>query len=163
MQYTYRVNDPLPSRQLTKLLELMTVTGVMAKNYPVAEVMFQGRRRNPRVKVDRRYQVLGGVNRRRLIGVEINGEPPEEGAPFVFPPDGQGAVFIDTEDKPYDVVVVACLALAKHLFPKSIDIYSEGGPTHWRQGVALANWAVQISVPKELRHLPPTVVANPIV
>lgn len=46
--------------------------------------------------------------------------------------------FCKTARKPYDLVVVACLAVLKHRLGESFSVTSDGKPIDWADGVLLA-------------------------
>jgi hypothetical protein len=56
---------------------------------------------------------------------------------FHFPGE-DGFSFCKTAAKPYDVVVTACLAVAKDIFGDEIDVSSDGDSEDWVKGVELA-------------------------
>jgi len=47
--------------------------------------------------------------------------------------------FCKTAQKPYDVVVVACLATLKHYLKEGFNVSSDGDAADWADGVKLAN------------------------
>lgn len=51
-------------------------------------------------------------------------------------------IFCKTAYKPYDTVVTAVLSAINHIAPGALDIDSDGEPSDWRRGVALANLAL---------------------
>jgi len=56
---------------------------------------------------------------------------------------GQGHfAFCKTAYKPYDVVVTAILCLAAHITEGAFKVSSDGGPSDWAEGLALANKVV---------------------
>ena len=68
--------------------------------------------------------------------VSFNGVPPNDHETFLFPEqDG----FCKTAQKPYDIVVVACLAIAKDVFGAEIRVSSDGKGEDWDAGVRLAS------------------------
>lgn len=52
--------------------------------------------------------------------------------------DGRGFSFCKTAQKPYDVLVVACLIILKHYLGKNIDVASDGDKIDWVHGLELA-------------------------
>ncbi len=52
-----------------------------------------------------------------------------------------------TAQKPYDVVVTACLAVAAEVIGDGIDVSSDGEPEDWEDGVALASKVLGRDVP----------------
>jgi hypothetical protein len=79
-------------------------------------------------------------------GVEKDGNDHET---FSFPDDG-GRNFCKTAQKPYDLVVVACLAAAKDRLGPLLEVSSDGDPDEWEEGVAFASKVLE------------RVIANPI-
>lgn len=53
--------------------------------------------------------------------------------------------FCKTAQKPYDAAVVACLVLMEHFAPGVLKISSDGDPTDWAGGLALAEAATGIT------------------
>lgn len=71
--------------------------------------------------------------------IVFNGKGDEDShETFAFPPEGP-FTFCKTASKPYDIVVVACLAVAKDCLSSMIDISSDGDRGKWEEGVALAS------------------------
>jgi hypothetical protein len=68
--------------------------------------------------------------------VSFNGATPNDYESFLFP-DQDG--FCKTAKEPYDVVVIACLAIAKDVFGEEIRVRSDGGGEDWDEGVRLAS------------------------
>lgn len=59
--------------------------------------------------------------------------------------------FCKTARRPYDVVVVACLAVLNH-FVKNVVVTSDGDTDEWKEGIALAKKFVpDIATPKYIR------------
>ena len=56
---------------------------------------------------------------------------------FHFPGE-HGFNFCKTAAKPYDIVVTACLAVAKDIFGSEISVSSDGEAEDWVKGVELA-------------------------
>jgi len=50
-----------------------------------------------------------------------------------------GREFTKTARKPYDLIVVACLAVAKDIFGEEIDVSSDGDHEDWEAGTAFAS------------------------
>ena len=68
--------------------------------------------------------------------IAFNGKSPNEYETFDFPgEDG----FCKTQNRPYDIVVVACLAIAKDILGNEIEVSSDGGAEDWVAGVQLAS------------------------
>jgi len=55
-------------------------------------------------------------------------------------------VFCKTAQKPYDKYVVACLIIAKSIFGKDVNIYSNGSLEEWQEGKKLAETAMNSTV-----------------
>lgn len=56
--------------------------------------------------------------------------------------------FCKTAYKPYDIVVVACLAYLAHFC--GVNVRSDGGMDDWSAGVALANRVSDVTIPNPL-------------
>jgi hypothetical protein len=52
-----------------------------------------------------------------------------------------------TAHRPYDFVVVACLAVAAQVIGDGIEVHSDGDPDEWADGVALASRVLGRDVP----------------
>lgn len=61
--------------------------------------------------------------------------------------------FCKTNRKPYDTVVVACLAILKHRLRDAIDVSSDGRVKDWVAGVELARRVTRLAVkvPESIR------------
>ena len=70
--------------------------------------------------------------------VRFNGVGDDGHETFLLERDNLGFEFCKTAYKPYDVVVVAALSLAKYYFGDDIDISSDGDRNDWNDGVELA-------------------------
>lgn len=68
--------------------------------------------------------------------IAFNGVTPLDHETFVFP-EANG--FCKTAQKPYDIVVTACLAIAKDVFGNEIEVSSDGNSSDWTAGIALAS------------------------
>lgn len=69
-------------------------------------------------------------------------------------PRRPGFNFCKTARKPYDRVVVACLATLKHYLGDLIDVDSDGDFDDWFDGVALAKEALRIkSIENPIEHI----------
>lgn len=65
-----------------------------------------------------------------------------------------GFNFCKTNQKPYDVVVVACLCILKHYLGDNIEVSSDGSSLDWCMGLDLARKATgikAINMPKSIR------------
>lgn len=63
-----------------------------------------------------------------------------------------GAGFCKTAMKPYDVVVVACLAILKYRLGDAISVGSDGSGEDWDRGVALARRVIRRKVPNPIEY-----------
>jgi hypothetical protein len=70
--------------------------------------------------------------------IVFNGRSPDDYETFLFPGDA-GHNFCKTGQRPYDIVVTACLAAAKDIYGSEIKVSSDGSPEEWEPGVALAS------------------------
>lgn len=59
--------------------------------------------------------------------------------------------FCKTEQKPYDVVVVACLVLAKHYFGDQVIFKSDGKPQEMEDGIKLVRQVLGTSYAKDFK------------
>jgi len=58
----------------------------------------------------------------------------------------EGFQFCKTAEKPYDIVVVACLAILKYRLKDLIDVSSDGDATGWNNGVELARQVLKLKI-----------------
>jgi len=78
-------------------------------------------------------------------GIMINGVGDDSHETFGLPvtpqfdSQGQCSEFCKTAQKPYDVVVVACLCVLKHHLGHHIEVSSDGDPHEWEDGRSLAS------------------------
>jgi len=79
--------------------------------------------------------------------IAFNGVEPNDHETFVFP-DADG--FCKTAMKPYDIVVTACLAIAKDVFGNEIRVSSDGNDSDWTAGIALASQVLGRSIANPL-------------
>lgn len=61
-----------------------------------------------------------------------------------------GFNFCKTAMKPYDVVIVAALAILKYRLGDKIDISSDGTPKDWKEGVNLARKVTRLRIKNPL-------------
>lgn len=61
-----------------------------------------------------------------------------------------GFGFVKTARKPYDSVIVACLAILKYRLGNAIDVSSDGTAGDWVNGVLLARRVIKRKVPNPL-------------
>ena len=71
--------------------------------------------------------------------VRFNGVGDDGHETFLLSKSQVGFKFCKTECKPYDLVVVAALAVAKDIFKDDIDIGSDGNVSEWVNGVKFAS------------------------
>lgn len=76
-------------------------------------------------------------------GLQLNGKGENAHEPFELREHfgeqaDNGFGFCKTARKPYDIVVVACLAVLKYRLGNAIDVSSDGRESDWKAGVALA-------------------------
>jgi hypothetical protein len=86
-------------------------------------------------------------------GLDINGVKENAHENFVLREhfnQNEDFNFCKTARKPYDIVVTACLALLKHRLGDSIDVSSDGDPSDWIEGVALACRVTKLKVKNPL-------------
>lgn len=62
----------------------------------------------------------------------------------------KGFMFCKTACKPYDVAVVACLAVAAELLGDWLEVSSDGGPEDWEAGVKLASLTLKRQIPNPI-------------
>jgi hypothetical protein len=55
-----------------------------------------------------------------------------------------------TAHKPYDTVIVACLAILKYRLGDAIEVSSDGNATDWMHGVRLARQVIRRAVPNPI-------------
>ena len=67
--------------------------------------------------------------------------------------EGNEFFFCKTAQKPYDVVVVACLAVLKHRMKDLIVISSDGDSADWWLGVAMARRILKADIKNPIRDL----------
>ena len=71
--------------------------------------------------------------------VRFNGVGDDGHETFLLSKSQVGFKFCKTACKPYDLVVVAALAVAKDIFKDDIDIGSDGNVSEWVNGVKFAS------------------------
>lgn len=86
--------------------------------------------------------------------IAFNGPGADGHETFWLPREKEGFQFCKTAEKPYDVVVTACLIAADKIAPGALDIGSDGGPDDWQAGLKLAEQAVgrlgPLTIPADL-------------
>lgn len=60
--------------------------------------------------------------------------------------------FCKTARKPYDTVIVACLAILKYRLGEAIDVSSDGRTDDWNEGVLLARRVIKRKVPNPIKN-----------
>ena len=96
--------------------------------------------------VVRNLEIIGdgtgesGWERSEDGSIFFNGIGEDSHEAFELPAPGWGWKwsFCNTAQKPYDEVVVACLAIFKHFLGDSFETSSDGNRDEWTDGVALA-------------------------
>ena len=91
-------------------------------------------------------------------GIELNGKGDLGHESFTlrehfkqnFEGFGNGFSFCKTARKPYDTVIVACLAILKYRLGNAITVSSNGSPGDWVNGVLLARRVIKRKVPNPL-------------
>lgn len=95
----------------------------------------------------------------RLDKVIFNGQGNDSYETFLFEPygnnpspsgGGKDFSFCKTACKPYDIVVVACLAIAAENLGEGIEVSSDGNRSDWVEGVALASRVLSRDVPNPI-------------
>lgn len=82
-------------------------------------------------------------------GININGKGELAHETFIlrdYFKANEGGGFCKTDSKPYDAVVVACLAVLKHHLGELIDVSSDGRAWEWTNGVQLASIVLQCKI-----------------
>jgi hypothetical protein len=87
-------------------------------------------------------------------GLHINGKGENAHEDFIFREHfrqnfeefGNGFAFCKTAQKPYDIVVTACLAVLKHRLGDLIDVSSDGNAIDWIEGVRLARQVLGLKI-----------------
>ena len=102
----------------------------------------------------------GGKPDLRPDTVIFNGQGDEDSyETFLFEPygnrpspseEGKDFAFCKTACKPYDIVVVACLAVAAENLGAGIEVSSDGNRSDWVEGVALASRVLGRDVPNPI-------------
>ena len=91
--------------------------------------------------------------------VIFNGQGNDSYETFLFQPygnrpspsgEGKDFAFCKTACKPYDIVVVACLAVAAENLGAGIEVSSDGDRYDWVEGVALASRVLGRDVPNPM-------------
>lgn len=71
--------------------------------------------------------------------IRFNGIGEDGHETFCFEFNGPKFAFCKTAFKPYDVFVTAILAMIKDRAPDDVSVSSDGDPSEWEEGVALAS------------------------
>jgi hypothetical protein len=126
----------LPINKVTKALQDMRVLVIAARS----------RRELPVETLEETYLPLKDGKRRRLVFMRINGSlPGTRGQDFVFPPSTDYAS-CTTDRQPYDLVVMACLAVAKYHLGELLAIRSTGTGQEWSAAVQFVDETLRITV-----------------
>jgi len=64
-------------------------------------------------------------------------------------PACRGFNFCKTANKPYDLIVVACLCVLQHHLGKQVEVSSDGNEVDWKAGTAFANKVLCLKNPLE--------------
>lgn len=89
-------------------------------------------------------------------GIELNGKADLAHEPLVLREhfkqniEGSGFGFVKTARKPYDTVIVACLAILKYRLGDAIDVASDGTAGDWVNGTLLARRVIKRKVPNPM-------------
>lgn len=81
--------------------------------------------------------------------IAINGKGADSHESFHWPPT-EDFDFCKTAEKPYDVIVVACLAVAAEIFGTEIDVTSDGDRKDWADGVRFAEHVLGRDIPNPI-------------
>lgn len=92
-------------------------------------------------------------------GIKLNGKQDNAHEDFVLPehfsdnfrPEFGGGGFCKTARKPYDLVVVACLAVLKYRLGDAIQVSSDGGIADWAEGILWARCVLKRAIPNPLK------------
>lgn len=100
------------------------------------------------MKIVEHNKAILNVEENDEYDIFFNGIGDDEHETFVFPPKEEFD-FCKTAHKPYDIVVVACLAVAKDIFSDKFRTSSDGEPEDWEAGVRMASEVLgrQIKMP----------------
>jgi hypothetical protein len=80
--------------------------------------------------------------------IQLNGKGNEGHETFtLYRRPGSDWQFCKTAAKPYDAVVTAILALAKHHLGNRITVSSDGNEKHWTEGLQLVSDVLGIEIP----------------
>ena len=65
------------------------------------------------------------------------------------------AGFCKTAQKPYDILVVACLAILAYRLEEAVSVYSDGDVSDWHDGINLAQTVLRrkVSVPETINQV----------
>jgi hypothetical protein len=62
------------------------------------------------------------------------------------------ADFCKTRQNPYDIVVVACLAVLKHRLGVAMNVSSDGRPADWTAGIDLARRVTGLKIKNPIKE-----------
>lgn len=86
--------------------------------------------------------------------ISFNGKEPDDYETFDFHRFelGKDFNFCKTAQKPYDVVVTACLAVAAEVIGDGIEVSSDGNGEDWEEGARLASKVLgrEVPVPRQV-------------
>jgi hypothetical protein len=90
-------------------------------------------------------------------GLNVNGKGEDAHEDFIMREhfnENDGFNFCKTARKPYDLVVVACLAVLKHRLKDSFKVSSDGDAKNWREGVEYARKITGLAIknPLDIPH-----------
>lgn len=91
-------------------------------------------------------------------GLELNGKGDEAHEPLTLRehfsqnfegtnPLNRAGGFVKTARKPYDTVIVACLAILQYRLGNAFKVSSDGDSSDWNAGIALASRVIRRKVP----------------
>lgn len=81
-------------------------------------------------------------------GVMVNGKGDEGHEDFCLTEhyNQNESGFCKTAQKPYDIVVVACLAVLKHRLGDCVSVSSDGDAKEWEDGIKLARKVTKLAI-----------------
>lgn len=87
-------------------------------------------------------------------GINFNGKKELSHEPFILREhlnQNERSIFCKTAEKPYDLVVVACLSVLKHRLKDAITVGSYGCFHDWDLGVRFAQFVTKLKLKNPLR------------
>ena len=101
----------------------------------------------------KKYGGLSGYSAHTVIGqyggLSVNGKGQLAHEDFTLREhfnQNKGFNFCKTDDKPYDLVVTACLAVLAHRLGDAFKVSSDGNAKHWTKGVAYARKVTGLAI-----------------